>query len=196
VDERARALGRLYDEVTAEVKVLVDRADPEGLLGMRAPADEYDDTVVELTRRVLKDESLDPASIERWFGSVYGAAPAGADALVQELEKLRQRAENDGPLGIRGKGLTARRIDRSVRPRTAREACRDGRRARRRPSRRLGAACGLLVRTFDVSIQRLVPRGRAVVSPPFLPRVGFSVSSTTAKARLGDGGAMSQSSVR
>jgi hypothetical protein len=97
VDERARALGRLYDEVTAEVKALVDRADPEGLLGMGAPADEYDDAVAELTRRVLKDEPLDSASIERWFSSVYGAAPAGAGALAQELAKLRQRAQNDGP---------------------------------------------------------------------------------------------------
>jgi hypothetical protein len=43
VDERAKALSRLYEEVKAQVKVLVDQADPEGLLGMGAPLDEYDD---------------------------------------------------------------------------------------------------------------------------------------------------------
>jgi hypothetical protein len=53
MDERARSLSRLYDEVTAEVKVPVDQADPEGLLEMGAPADEYDDAVAELTRRVM-----------------------------------------------------------------------------------------------------------------------------------------------
>ena len=57
VDERAKALSRLYEEVKAQVKVLVDQADPEGLLGMGAPLDEYDDAVTELTRHVLKSMS-------------------------------------------------------------------------------------------------------------------------------------------
>ena len=37
VDERANALSRLYDEVKAHVKTLVDDADPLGLLGMVRP---------------------------------------------------------------------------------------------------------------------------------------------------------------
>lgn len=97
MDERARALSRLYDEVTAQVKMLVDRADPEGFLAMGAPSDEYDDAVAELTRRVLGDDPLDRDAIQRWFSSVYGAAAAGADALAEELEKLRQRAPNVRP---------------------------------------------------------------------------------------------------
>ena len=62
VDERAKALSRLYEEVKAQVKVLVDQADPEGLLGMGAPLDEYDDAVTELTRHVLKSTSREPES--------------------------------------------------------------------------------------------------------------------------------------
>ena len=94
VDERAKALSRLYDEVKSQVKILVDQADPEGLLGMGSPPDEYDDAVTELTRHVLKYEPVDQSAIEQWFGRVYGAAPAGADALVAELERLRLEAQN------------------------------------------------------------------------------------------------------
>jgi hypothetical protein len=74
--------------------MLMDRADPEGLLGGGAPDDEYDDEVAEVTRRVLKNEPPDPGAIERWFSGVYGAAPEGADALARELEKLRQRVQH------------------------------------------------------------------------------------------------------
>jgi hypothetical protein len=94
VDERAEALSRLYEEVTAQVKVVVDQTDPEGLLGTGAPLDEYDDAVAELTRHVLKYEPVDRNAIEQWFGRVYGAAPARADALVAELERLRVETQN------------------------------------------------------------------------------------------------------
>lgn len=97
VDERAKALSRLYDEVKAQVKTLVDDADPEGLLGTGSPPDEYDDAVAELTRHVLKDDPVDQGAIERWFGRVYGAAPARADALVAGLERLRLEAQNRRP---------------------------------------------------------------------------------------------------
>ena len=94
MDERAKALSRLYEEVKAQVKVLVDQADPEGLLGMGAPLDEYDDAVTELTRHVLKHEPVNQKAVEQWFGRVYGAAPARAGALVAELERLRVEAQN------------------------------------------------------------------------------------------------------
>jgi hypothetical protein len=94
VDERAKALSRLYEEVKAQVKVLVDQADPEGLLGMGAPLDEYDDAVTELTRHVLKHEPVNQKAVEQWFDRVYGAAPARAGALVAELERLRVEAQN------------------------------------------------------------------------------------------------------
>jgi hypothetical protein len=94
VDERAKALSLLYEEVKARVKALVDQADPEGLLAMGAPSDEYDDAVGELTRHVLKDKPIDRGAVERWFGTVYGMAPAGTDDLVQELETVRQEAQN------------------------------------------------------------------------------------------------------
>jgi hypothetical protein len=94
VDERAKALSHLYDAVKAQVKTLVDQADPGGLLGMGSPPDEYDDAVSELTRHVLKNEPVDQSAIEQWFEKVYGSAPAGADALVVELERLRAEAQN------------------------------------------------------------------------------------------------------
>lgn len=97
MDERAKALSRLYDEVKAQVKILVDQADPEGLLGMGCPPDEYDDAVAELTRHVLKNEPVDQSAIEQWFGRVYGAASVGADALVDDLERLRLGAQNRRP---------------------------------------------------------------------------------------------------
>jgi hypothetical protein len=94
VDERAKALSRLYDEVKARVKALVDQADPEGLLAMGAPPDEYDDAVGEMTRHALKDQPVERRAVERWFSTVHGVAPAGTDDLVTELETLRQEAQN------------------------------------------------------------------------------------------------------
>ena len=61
---------------------------------MGSPPDEYDDAVAELTRHVLKDEPVDQRAIKQWFEKVYWAAPAGADALVAKLERLRTEAQN------------------------------------------------------------------------------------------------------
>lgn len=97
MDERAKALSRLYEAVKTQVKALVDDADPEGLLRMGSPPDEYDDAVGELTRHVLKDDPVDRGAIEHWFERDYGAAPAQADALVAGLERLRLEAQNRRP---------------------------------------------------------------------------------------------------
>lgn len=75
--EQAKALNRLYDEVRAKVKTIVDHADPEGLLALGCPEDEYDDAVGHLTPSVLRNTAVDKQAIERWFGQVYGAAPVG-----------------------------------------------------------------------------------------------------------------------
>jgi hypothetical protein len=98
VEKRARDLSRLYEEVASRVKALVDQADPEGLLAMGVPSDEYDDAVAELTRRVLKRE-LDQGAIKRWFDSYYGETPIGAQALVRQLEELAAevRTQNARP---------------------------------------------------------------------------------------------------
>jgi hypothetical protein len=49
------------------VKTAVDESDPEGLLALGAPDDEYDDAIAELARRLIHDEGLERAAIEAWF---------------------------------------------------------------------------------------------------------------------------------
>lgn len=55
----------------ADVQAAVDAEDPEGLLKMGAPLDEYDPEVGDLVR-LVRDKSVTPARIleiwERWFG--------------------------------------------------------------------------------------------------------------------------------
>ena len=76
MDERQRELRRLHQETWIKVKKAVDDADPEGLLAMGAPTDEYDDAVAELTRRLLKGEAVDERGIAAWFAATYGLAPS------------------------------------------------------------------------------------------------------------------------
>ena len=88
-------LQKLYESVRSEVKAAVDEADPEGLLAMGAPSDEYDDAVTELTRRVLKGEVVEHDGVERWFLDQYGLASSGAAALVARLVVIQARALYD-----------------------------------------------------------------------------------------------------
>lgn len=95
VGHRHKELQKLYDTVRTEVKQAVDKADPEGLLAMGAPSDEYEDAVTELTRRVLTGEVIERDAVERWFLDEYGMASSGADALVARLRAIQARALDD-----------------------------------------------------------------------------------------------------
>lgn len=108
VDERAKELSRLYERVAAQVKAVVDRADPAGLFGLGAPPDEYDDAVEEFTRRLLKGEPTDSKTIEDWFVSGYGIARSlpGRDApfrdMADGLQQIEAKVHNDRASGSRG----------------------------------------------------------------------------------------------
>lgn len=108
MDERAEELSRLYERVAAQVKTVVDRADPVGLLGLGAPSDEYDDAVEEFTRRVLKGEPTDSRTIEDWFVERYGIARSlpGLDApfrdMAEGLQQIQATVQNDGASDSRG----------------------------------------------------------------------------------------------
>lgn len=105
VDERAKKLSRFYDRVTAQVKAVVDQADPAGLLSLGAPSDEYDDAVEEFTRRVLKGEPTDAKTIEDWFVDGYGIARslpgqnAPFRAVADGLRQIEVRVQNDSASG-------------------------------------------------------------------------------------------------
>ena len=88
-------LQKLYDRVRSEVKEAVDEADPEGLLAMGAPPDEYDDAVTDLTRRVLNGEVIEQDGVERWFLDRYGLASSDAEVLVARLGVIQARALGD-----------------------------------------------------------------------------------------------------
>jgi hypothetical protein len=96
--EKNRSLKRRMAEIKARhwetwsaVKRAVDDADPEGLLTMGSPDDEYDDAVVYLTDRVLGTERISPESVSDWFQAQYGSEP-DADAIrliIGSLEGIR-----------------------------------------------------------------------------------------------------------
>ena len=87
MDERSKELERLYETTWRRVKEAVNASDPEGLLALSFPDDEYEDAVGEITRRLLKGEPTDETSLSKWFDSQYGA-PATVDALAERLMKI------------------------------------------------------------------------------------------------------------
>jgi hypothetical protein len=93
MSSRNRELSQLYDTAWTEVKQAVDKADPEGLLAMGAPSDEYDDAVSRLVRKVLKGEAITAADLAEWFTDNYGidTADSAVEALVDELTSIQTR---------------------------------------------------------------------------------------------------------
>jgi hypothetical protein len=69
------------------VKRAVDDADPERLLAMGCPNDEYDDAVVYLADRVLERDQLGLESLSGWFRANYGSEP-DTDAIRLLLDSL------------------------------------------------------------------------------------------------------------
>jgi hypothetical protein len=107
-DERNRAVGPAADRerqavlrqqvvrARAHVRRVVNAADPEGLLDLGAPADEYDPEVEDLTRLVQHGD-VTTATVreiwERWFGP--GSALQDNPALLEHLTQQLRREHFD-----------------------------------------------------------------------------------------------------
>ncbi|SEG60699.1 hypothetical protein SAMN05444920_103429 [Nonomuraea solani] len=85
------------DQVAAAVRALINRYDPEGLLGMGAPDDEYDPEVGDLTALVCGGrEEITADAVRsvwnRWFDGVsdWGTRqPEQVREVAAALEELR-----------------------------------------------------------------------------------------------------------
>jgi hypothetical protein len=89
----------------AAVRVLINQYDPEGLLGMRAPEDEYDPEVRDLTALVRGEEEITADTVgsvwNRWFNEVSEWCTRTSEqvnAAAAALERLRgQLQRSDVP---------------------------------------------------------------------------------------------------
>ncbi|HEY5109046.1 MAG TPA: hypothetical protein VII96_05490 [Acidimicrobiales bacterium] len=90
MNSRDRELSKLYEATWAKVKSAVDAADPQGLLALGSPDDEYDDVVAYLVRPVARGEQVDSVALQDWFRSVYGGEgnPETVERLVEEMNRL------------------------------------------------------------------------------------------------------------
>jgi hypothetical protein len=84
------------DQVAAAVRVLINQYDPEGLLGMGAPEDEYDPEVRDLTALVCGEEEITAEAVgavwNRWFNEVSEWStrkPEQVNEVAAVLERLR-----------------------------------------------------------------------------------------------------------
>jgi hypothetical protein len=78
---------RLYETTWQRVKEAVNASNPEGLLALGAPDDEYEDAVGDLTRRLLKGELTNEAWLSSWFQDRYGLV-ASVRVLVNRLVSI------------------------------------------------------------------------------------------------------------
>lgn len=83
----------------AAVRALIKGYDPEGLLGMGAPDDEYDSEVRDLVALVHGGEEITPEAVStvwnRWFDNVSDwcvRKPEQVSEVAAALERLRGRA--------------------------------------------------------------------------------------------------------
>lgn len=67
---RSSMLGAM-DALRATVKRVVDSADPEGLLGMDSPTDEYDAEIALITGRLVSLSHPSPTAIEEILMTVW-----------------------------------------------------------------------------------------------------------------------------
>ncbi|GAB3911692.1 hypothetical protein GCM10011575_28860 [Microlunatus endophyticus] len=76
---------------------MLNRADPEGLLSIGAPADEYESEADDLARRLRDGRVVSPGLFrevwELWFGPdssyLWDTAHSRVDELAAEVEALR-----------------------------------------------------------------------------------------------------------
>jgi hypothetical protein len=84
-----------YDDAFAAVRHVVNKWDPEALIEIGAPGDEYDQEVTDLVRMVLRSEQFRPADVEaawhRWFGDDHGMRGKTLKAVTEDLDFLQRR---------------------------------------------------------------------------------------------------------
>jgi len=82
----------MYKKAWPEVKMAVDSADPAGLLGAGAPADEYDDAVSHLVGEILRNAEITAPDLSEWFHRVYGVEIEAqlAATLVDQAIEIRR----------------------------------------------------------------------------------------------------------
>ncbi|MFI6505098.1 hypothetical protein [Nonomuraea typhae] len=85
-----------HDQVTAEVRSLINGYDPEGLLGMGAPEDEYDSEVGDLAALVHAGQEITATAVSaiwnRWFNMSPNWTtrdPEQVSEVATALEQLR-----------------------------------------------------------------------------------------------------------
>jgi hypothetical protein len=88
-----KRLAKLYETVWTETHRIVNAADPEGLLKLGAPDDEYDDAVGMLTRHLLGGKQISQKELDSWFSANYGLRASTEDIaeIVIQMEELRTR---------------------------------------------------------------------------------------------------------
>ena len=81
-----------YDLAIVETKIIIDEADPEGLLALGAPADEYSALVADVARRLLRDEDA-AAIVDSWAEWHGGRERQWCIERLNALQaRLRQRS--------------------------------------------------------------------------------------------------------
>ncbi len=78
--------GNVYGRALALTKRIIDEADPEGLLAMGAPGDEYDSYAADVARRLVhgEDPALIVGSWSRWDGE------RSADWCIEQLREAQR----------------------------------------------------------------------------------------------------------
>ena len=81
-------------ELIARVRAVIDALDPEGLLKMGAPDDEYGPEALDFANRIAEGEVMTSEVVQRvwvrWFSADCGLVQqALADAIAERLRDLR-----------------------------------------------------------------------------------------------------------
>ena len=84
--------GERYEVAFREIRQLFAEADPQGLLGAGAPADEYDDSVARLTREMLRGE---PMNADHLFDSEPWGGALSRDEVIARLTDIQRRLTVD-----------------------------------------------------------------------------------------------------
>ncbi len=91
-------------EIVAAVLEVLNDHDPEGLLAMGAPTDEYDAEAVELAVLIPREPPPMEADVEevwrRWFGEHHHLRGDLLRSVTDELRGLHHRSRSAGPGGL------------------------------------------------------------------------------------------------
>jgi hypothetical protein len=102
VPSREHLLTEWCENLRLEVAQAVDEIDPEGLLGMGAPPEEYGGESDRLTSLVVRDELTEQSVLAVWErafgpGSYLSRRPDMLTSLTQRLLEVRDRRPRSSP---------------------------------------------------------------------------------------------------